>query len=262
MKQYIGTKLVAAEPARRIDGKAIVGMSEAVPIDATIEHGYRVRYPDGYESWSPKDVFEAAYLPLLLNPEMPTDKPSISQEMVDAFIAATEVTTMGDKTTVCRALLSNGFEIVESSSCVSKENYTEAVGVKNCMERIKSRVWMLLGFLLQTAVAGVKAADVDTMVQQLKSQTEGHARQGLSFGAAIEAVKGGKRIARKGWNGKGQYVELASNVSYVAPKGEQVNADHAAIGNKALAFCGTSGVQLGWLASQADMLAEDWEIVE
>ena len=33
------------------------------------------------------------------------------------------------------------------------------------------------------------------------------------------------------------------------------------IGNKALAFVGTSGVQLGWLASQADMLADDWMIV-
>ena len=44
--------------------------------------------------------------------------------------------------------------------------------------------------------------------------------------------------------------------------GKTVNAEHAAIGNKALAFVGTSGVQMGWLASQADMLAEDWEIVE
>jgi hypothetical protein len=35
-----------------------------------------------------------------------------------------------------------------------------------------------------------------------------------------------------------------------------------AIGNKAIAFCGTSGVQMGWLASQADMLADDWMIVE
>ena len=45
-------------------------------------------------------------------------------------------------------------------------------------------------------------------------------------------------------------------------KGETINAEHEAIGNKAIAFVGTSGVQLGWLASQADMLAEDWRIVE
>lgn len=42
---------------------------------------------------------------------------------------------------------------------------------------------------------------------------------------------------------------------------EIVNAEHDAIGNRALAFVGTSGVQMGWLASQADMLADDWTIV-
>ena len=82
-----------------------------------------------------------------------------------------------------------------------------------------------------------------------------------TFGLAIEAVKKGKKIARKGWNGKNQYVELASNISYKADS-EIVNCEHDAIGNKALAFVGTSGVQMGWLASQADMLADDWYIVE
>lgn len=84
----------------------------------------------------------------------------------------------------------------------------------------------------------------------------------VTFGEAIEAAKMGKKIARMGWNGKNQYVELASRISYENPKGEEVNADHKNIGNKALAFVGTSGVQLGWLASQADMLADDWIIKE
>lgn len=85
---------------------------------------------------------------------------------------------------------------------------------------------------------------------------------GMNFGLAIEAAKMGKKIARKGWNGKSQYVELANCISYKNADGETVNADHCAIGNKALAFVGTSGVQMGWLASQADMLADDWYIVE
>lgn len=133
MIQYIGTKLIKAEPQEK-DGKA----------------GYKVCYPDGYVSWSPKDVFEEAY--------RPTD--------------------------------------------------------------------------------------------------------GLSFGLAIEAAKKGKKIARSGWNGKNQYVELATNISYVSADGSVVNTEHDAIGNKALAFVGTSGVQMGWLASQADMLADDWKIVD
>lgn len=159
MKQYIGTKIIQAEPANRFwfenGEKLVVPDSEDTPNrvrEATAgEKGYKVVYPpDGYESWSPKDVFEAAY----------------------------------------------------------------------------------------------------------------RATDGMNFGLAIEAAKMGKKIARTGWNGKNQYVELASCISYKNGAGEIVNVEHDAIGNKALAFVGTSGVQMGWLASQADMLADDWKIVE
>lgn len=85
---------------------------------------------------------------------------------------------------------------------------------------------------------------------------------GLPFGLAIEAAKKGKKIARAGWNGKNQYVELAYCISYKNNAAEVINVNHCNIGNKALAFVGTSGVQMGWLASQADMLADDWMIVE
>ena len=251
MNTYIGTKIIQAEPAFRIDGK-IYPESGPVPRSMNREEGYRVHYPDGYESWSPKDVFEQAYLPLTVNPDLRTDAPSISQQMVDDFILETWTQTMGDKTTVVRALLRNGFEIVESSACVSAENYDEKLGREICLGKIKDKVWFLLGFLLQTAVHGVKKAKTEA----------GRPAYAMTFGMAIEAAKKGKRIARKGWNGKGQYVELAKAISYKSPTGAVVNAEHDAIGNQALAFVGTSGVQMGWLASQADMLADDWEIVE
>ena len=84
----------------------------------------------------------------------------------------------------------------------------------------------------------------------------------MTFGEAIEAAKNSARIQREGWNGKKQYVELATCISYKDADGEIVNCTHDAIGNKAMAFVGTSGVQMGWLASQADMLAEDWRIAK
>ncbi len=168
MKQYIGTKIVEAEPATRYElesgGHYIKKHSEEWPEESaripelphTEQEGYAVRYADGYESWSPKDVFERAYLPISINENLRTAKPSISQQMVDDFIVKTEVCTMGEKTTVVRAVLRNGFEIVESSSCVSPENYDEALGAELCIKKIKDKVWMLLGFLLQTGAAGVK----------------------------------------------------------------------------------------------------------
>ena len=83
----------------------------------------------------------------------------------------------------------------------------------------------------------------------------------FGFGEAIKYLKRGLKVARKGWNGKNQYIELASDISYKTAEGGIVNCEHEAIGNQAIAFVGTSGVQMGWLASQADMLAEDWMLV-
>ena len=60
MKKYIGTKVVDATPAWRVDGKVYL-KDEAVPRSMNREDGYKVVYEDGYESWSPKDVFEKAY---------------------------------------------------------------------------------------------------------------------------------------------------------------------------------------------------------
>ncbi len=155
MKTYIGTKIIEAVPAIRKGGTVY---EKDQPIPKSMDHeedGYKVRYADGYESWSPKDVFERAYLELTVNLELRTKKPSISQKMVDDFIVAKEVSTLGDKVTVVRATLRNGFELVESSACVSPENYDEELGAKICMEKIKDKVWFLLGFLLQTGVNGL-----------------------------------------------------------------------------------------------------------
>ena len=84
----------------------------------------------------------------------------------------------------------------------------------------------------------------------------------MTFGIALELLKKGCKVAREGWNGKEQYIQLATSISYKSADDEIVNCEHEAIGNKAIAFVGTSGVQMGWLASQADMLAEDWVVVE
>lgn len=84
----------------------------------------------------------------------------------------------------------------------------------------------------------------------------------FSFGDAVKYLKRGLKVKRTGWNGKNQYIQLATGISYKAANGTIVNCDHNDIGNKAIAFIGTSGVQMGWLASQADMLAEDWMFAE
>ena len=84
----------------------------------------------------------------------------------------------------------------------------------------------------------------------------------MSIGEAITALEIGERCARKAWNGKNQSIELVHNASYIDGNGNLINAKHDTYGNKVIAFVGTFGVQLGWLASQADLLSKDWYIVE
>lgn len=153
MKQYIGTKMVMAAPALRMDdgkGNVRVELLSNKPMPQpgdALDMGYKVIYPDGYESWSPQDVFEEAYRPT----------------------------------------------------------------------------------------------------------------NGMNFGLAIEALKMGIAVARKGWNGKGIYLELQepdenSKMTlpyiYIVTNGLITDNPHAPKG------------RVPWLASQTDMLADDWYIVE
>lgn len=166
MDKYIGFKLIEAEKAyRKITDYGISGVetiiishndAEKTNKDITeYEDGYKVKYSDGYSSWSPKDIFESSYLKVINNPALKNGV-SISQSMVDDFIDNINIQTIGEKTTLVVVKLVNGFEITESSSCVDAANYDEKIGSEICLERIKNKIWELLGFLLQTAVNGIK----------------------------------------------------------------------------------------------------------
>lgn len=154
MKKYIGTKLIEAKPMTRGEYNDFRGWKipeNENPNDA----GYMLKYLNQYVSWSPAEVFERAYLEVDDNKDLPSGV-SIGAKMVDDFIVFTETKTMGNRTTVVRCVLRNGFEIVESSSCVDPKNYSEDMGHDICMKKIKDKIWELLGFLLQTAWQGVK----------------------------------------------------------------------------------------------------------
>lgn len=82
---------------------------------------------------------------------------------------------------------------------------------------------------------------------------------GLSFGGAIEAMKCGSKVRRKGWNGRGIHIEIQN-------PDENSKMTHPYI------FIDTTGLKTNnpdapkdrvpWLASQTDMLSMDWEVVE
>jgi hypothetical protein len=151
MNKYIGFKMIEAEPCTVEEFNAT---EHPLIYTGECKEGYKVKYSDDYVSWSPKEVFEKAYMKVTPNENLKSDV-SISQQMVDNFIKETHVDTVGEKTTIVRVTLKNGFELVESSSCVDKANYDEKLGTEICMEKIKNKIWFLLGFLLQTAKNGI-----------------------------------------------------------------------------------------------------------
>lgn len=85
----------------------------------------------------------------------------------------------------------------------------------------------------------------------------------MTFSEALELLKIGKSVKRSGWNGKNQCVKIAFMEKCTLVNGTEIMPVlHCEIGSKFLLFCGNSGYQCGWLASQADLLAEDWEEVK
>lgn len=151
MEQYIGTKIIEAEPAYRVDGKTVQPTTWPVEKDAKVEEGYAVRYQDGYMSWSPKAVFEEAYKPV----------------------------------------------------------------------------------------------------------------HGMSFGLALDAMRKGFKVRRRGWNGKGMFIYIQEGSTLQPGEGRNrvlremggTISINAHIDMKAA----DDSIVVGWLASQTDMLAGDWE---
>ena len=96
----------------------------------------------------------------------------------------------------------------------------------------------------------------------------------FDFGEAIRRLKAGQKVARKGWNGKGMflYMQCGSKVAFHDLKedvqrklmNKHVVDDSGKVTiNPHIDMKAADGsVVIGWIASQTDMLAEDWVIVE
>lgn len=103
----------------------------------------------------------------------------------------------------------------------------------------------------------------------------------MNFGQAIEEMKEGKRVARSGWNGKGMWIALTPGSLFEAKYAKDGHAaKHRAVevdaeneknpdGFKQIRLlphidmrAADGSMVIGWLASQTDMLSEDWHVIE
>lgn len=153
-ESYIGTKRIDAAPMTRGEYAKLSGRNSILTEkgESESDNGYHVRYPDGYESWSPKSAFDAAY------------------------------------------------------------------------------------------------------------RKSGN----MTFGHAIELLKLGCKMARKGWNGKGMFLYLIKGAEFqnALKYGYGEYEREPTITSSIAMKTAQNTIVIGWLASQTDMLAEDWHIVE
>ena len=83
----------------------------------------------------------------------------------------------------------------------------------------------------------------------------------MNFGEALEALKQGKKVARQGWNGKGMFLYYVSEGRYPVKMdvAKEIADEEGMVSYGAyIAMKTAQGNVVPWLASQTDMLGEDW----
>lgn len=167
---------------------------------------------------------------------------TVTQEQIDEMFHAAKkkYDVVFGKCLRLSVQLPNGFVLTETSACLDPENFNAEIGRQIVDERIKNKLWELEGYRLQCDMARAKVA------------------HDIGFGAALAALKQGHNVARRGWNGKGIYLALQRpdehskmTLPYIYIVTSNLESDNPDA---------PRGV-VPWLASQTDMLANDWYVV-
>ena len=239
MKKYIGTKQIEAEPMTLGDFVQKTGKNpygKGIEKHEETEQGYHVRYEDGYESWSPKDVFEKAY------------------HVADTVL---------DRLHIEHSNLIEKFE--KCAVFVDSEKFREAI----------KEDYLAFLLSLQREIMGRYGCILEQRMAIAKGKTDITTLPRMSFGIAIEALKFGFAIRRNGWNGKGLTVfkQVPAHIeSDTIPKMQSLpqSAKDLILKGKGfidytsqcLIYNENTGRADSWVPSISDVFAEDWEIVQ
>ena len=238
MKKYIGTKQVSAEPMNLGEFIKTTGRNpyaNSSDMHGNNEEGYIVEYEDGYKSWSPKETFEKAY------------------KCADTFLDRLHI-EMKD----LYAKMDKLAPFIESGKIdeVVTDKY------QNHLLRLQHRIMSRYINVLECRIGRLDGSP-EALLHQ------------MSFGDAIEVLKQGGAVRRRGWNGKGLFVvkQVPSRInSDIIPKMQSLpqSAKDLIIAGKGfidytsqcLIYNENTGRADSWVPSISDVFAEDWEIVQ
>lgn len=232
MKKYIGTKLVQATPAIRKGGKVYLA-TDAIPRTMEqVEEGYKVVYEDGYESWSPKDVFEKAYKVA----ETPLDRMRIeSEELCTKF--------------------SGLASFIESEKFKELDSVTQ--GMLKAQYRMMCNYWQILNqraTKMESGLGGSCSLNFGQAIEYLKAglaiRREGWNGKGLFVIKQVPAHIESDIIPKM--------QSLPQSAKDLILKGKGF-IDYT---SQCLIYNETTGRADSWVPSISDVFAEDWEIVE
>lgn len=214
--------------------------------------------------------------------------------------SSVEYAVFGDKLTVAVITLPNNFKVTGESSCVDANNFDKALGEKYALENAVEKLWELEGYLLawrlhsrnewlnnMTGDAPVCTAPKDPdhvltgdEIKRLAETgslcdcqyfeidgTEHPIEKGdeFDFGTATHLMKLGNRVQRAGWNGKGMFVYYVPAASYPMQRNSLETMgglfpDDMVPYGAYIAMKTAQDNVVPWLASQTDVLAEDWQL--
>lgn len=195
--------------------------------------------------------------------EQAKGEPGICPNTVHDFKASLNLLTF------CVLTLRNGFTVTGESACASPENFDAEIGRKIARENAKNKLWPLLGYQLKERLAAqseARAGEHPAAAPASAATIDGTA-VGLSFGEALEVLKAGGKVCRAGWNGKGMWLALVRPDDDLNPPEKPAYTVSGLVDQvgPCLPWIGMRTADnrfVPWLASQTDMLAEDWQAMD
>ena len=220
----------------------------------------------------------------------------LTKEFLESEIGNVEYVRIGGTITHCTITTKSGFTFTGESACVDPNNFNQEIGEQVAYDNAFEKMWLPYGFWLHKALADhdnrlqppsddnkIKAlaeTDYQSKLDEAQNLIDSYSKrettesgsvlpktERLSFGDAVAALKEGLRVERAGWNGKGMFLYYVPENKYPANRNEQatmigVFEDDMVPYGAYIAMKTAQNNVVPWLASQTDVLAEDWQIVE
>ena len=202
----------------------------------------------------------------------------LTKEFLESEIKEVQYQRLSGTITHCTIHTKSGFTFTGESACVDPNNFNQEIGEQVAYDNAFEKMWLPYGFWLHKAMLEFSNLNVcnaqcecdnDESLSGMVKDWQIPNDTTFDFGTAVEALKQGARVARAGWNGKGMFLSLVKGRdadyhvnSRVFGTGEDGNSEKQMPILDAIYMKTADNKLVPWLASQTDVLAEDWQIVE